>query len=87
MLKKEKCIQVINFLVEKSDNEEWKNLLPISQEKLEKSPMLCSDFIDYLGDMYVCVGFDENYCENEKGRLVGQAIDFLAWCNRKNDNL
>lgn len=81
MFEQSKCINIINSLIVKSEDIELINLLPISIEDLENDSTLCEMIIDYFGDIYVGFGFDDEYCENEYGKLISRIIDFIAECN------
>ena len=81
MYKIKKYIYILNLLIEESENNDFKELLPFSIEKLQHNQILCESIIDYLGDIYVCKGLDEDYCDTKYGSLISQVIDFLAQCN------
>ena len=77
----DKNIEIINSLIIKSNNNELIELLPITTDKLKTDEILCETIMDYLGDIYVTIGFDENYCENNFGKLISNAIDFVVRCS------
>ena len=81
MNEQKKYISMLNLLIKDTENKDFKDLLPFSIEKLQHNKILCEAIIDYLGDIYVCKGLDENYCETQYGNLISQVIGFLAQCN------
>jgi len=74
-------IKLINVMISESEDDELRDLLPISDENIKNNQILCETIIDYLGDIYVSVGLDEQYCETEYGKIISQMIDYLVRCN------
>ena len=76
-----KNIEILNSLLSKTKDDTLKSILPVSVDNLMGNEELCEYIIDYLGDLYVVIGFDAKYCENEKGKMISHLIDFVAEFN------
>ncbi len=81
MKNQNKFISQINLILRTVKNEELLKMLPIAIEDLVNNPSLCEFLIDYLGDIYVCSGLDEQYNETLYGSLIYELICFLASIN------
>ena len=76
----------LNEYIKHSDDLDIQKLYPISHETLSKDRDICNTLIDYLGDIYVSVGFDKKYAENDTGRKISELIDYISKCSNLDQN-
>lgn len=56
---------------------------PVTAPRIYKDHELCDDIIDFLGDIYVRTSLDMDNKETECGSEIMDVINFLAFCNGK----
>lgn len=83
MVSEEKAIEIINKYLQFAHETNIRQYFPVTASRLYRDGRLCEHIIDYLGDIYICDGLDANHAENACGTEIQEAINFLAFCNRK----
>ena len=83
MASEEKTIGIINKYLQRAHETNIRRYFPVVASQIYGDSQLCERIIDYLGDVYSCAGLDANYEENVCGAEIQEAINFLAFCNRK----
>lgn len=78
MINAERAIQQINEYIVKMGNEAEETLRPVEYHELIRNHRLCETLIDFLGDIYLCYGIDDNFRDNQSGDQIQQLIAFLA---------
>ena len=83
MVSEEKAIGIINKYLQRTHETNIRRYFPVVASQIYGDGQLCEYIIDYLGDVYTYAGLDANYVENAYGTEIQEAINFLAFCNRK----
>ena len=83
MVSEEKAIGIINKYLQRAHETNIRQYFPVAASQIYGDGKVCEHIIDYLGDVYSCAGLDANYVENACGSEIQEAINFLAFCNRK----
>ena len=83
MVSEEKAIGIINKYLQRAHETSIHQYFPDVASQIYGDGQLCEQIIDYLGDVYTYAGLDANYVENACGTEIQEAINFLAFCNRK----
>ena len=83
MVSEEKAIGIINKYLQRAHGTNIRRYFPVVASELYGNGQLCEHIIDYSGDVYAYAGLDANYAENACGTEIQEAINFLAFCNRK----
>ena len=83
MVSEEKAIEIINKYLQRAYETNIRRYFPVAASQIYGDSRLCEYIIDYLGDVYTYAGLDANYAENACGTEIQEAINFLAFCNRK----
>ncbi len=78
MFDSNKCIDTINLWIENSKNTDLMKNFPISEKDIIGNQTFCELLIDFLGDIYVYAGLDEQYNETKIGKSISEAIGFLS---------
>ena len=85
MIKESKAVAIINCYLDNAHESVKARFYPVSFSSLVNDAELCDELIDYLGDIYVCSGLDNNYEENSCGAELQSVIQFLAFCRGNTD--
>lgn len=83
MVSEEKTIGIINKYLQRAHETNIRRYFPVAAPQIYGDSQLCEHIIDYLGDVYIYAGLDADYVENACGTEIQEAINFLAFCNRK----
>jgi hypothetical protein len=83
MVSEAKAIKIINKYLQCAQESNIRQYFPVVASQIYSDDQLCERIIDYLGDIYIYAGLDANYEENACGLEIQEAINFLAFCNRK----
>ena len=83
MVSETKAIKIINKYLKHAQESNIRQYFPVVASQIMGDNQLCEHLIDFLGDVYIYTGLDENYEENECGLEIQEAITFLAFCNGK----
>lgn len=83
MVSEEKAIGIINKYLQRANETNIRRYFPVATSQIYGDGQLCEHIIDYLGDVYIYAGMDADYVENACGTEIQEAINFLAFCNRK----
>ena len=83
MVSEAKAIEIINKYLKCARESNIRQCFPVVASQIYGNSQLCERVIDYLGDVYICSGLNENYEENACGLEIQEAIQFLAFCNGK----
>ena len=83
MVSEEKAIGIINKYLQRANETNIRRYFPVAAHQIYGDSQLCEHIIDYLGDVYIYAGLDADYVENACGTEIQEAINFLAFCNRK----
>lgn len=83
MVSETKAIKIINKYLEHAQESNMRQYFPVVASQICDDNRLCERLIDFLGDIYIYSGLDENYEENACGLEIQEAISFLAFCNGK----
>ena len=83
MASETKAIEIINKYLKRAQESNIRQCFPVVASQICGDNQLCERLIDFLGDVYIYAGLDENYQENECGLEIQEAISFLAFCNGK----
>lgn len=86
MIDEKNALQIINKYLNYTNNSLRTEYFPIINTKLYSDIQLCNDLIDFLGDLYVCLGLNENYEENDLGAEIQQGISYLAFVRGKTED-
>lgn len=81
MVSETKAIETINKYLTCAQESNIHQYLPVVASQIRNDSQLCECLIDFLGNIYVYAGLDENYEENACGSEIQEAINFLSFCN------
>lgn len=83
MVSETKAIEIINKYLKRAQESDLRQYFPVVASKICADKQLCEHLIDFLGDVYIYSGLDENYEENACGLEIQETISFIAFCNGK----
>ena len=81
MVSETKAIEIINKYLKHAQESNIRQYFPVVASQIYGNNQLCERLIDFLGDVYIYAGLDENYEENACGSEIQETISFLAFCN------
>ena len=86
MISESKAIEIINKYLSSAQEATEYQYYPVTAFQICNNGQLCECLMDFLGDIYVYAGMDENYDENVCGEEIQEAITYLAFCNGKRES-
>lgn len=82
MISEAKAIKIINKYLQCAQDPNVRKYFPLEASRIySDDDQLCDLLIDFLGDIYIYSGMDENYEDNERGSEIQEAITFLSFYN------
>lgn len=81
MISEAKAIRIINKYLQCAKDQNVRKYFPIEAYKIYSDDQLRELIADFLEDIYVYAGMDENYAENACGLEIQEALMFIYFYN------